>query len=282
MESQRKHFSSLSAFTDVAISINIPSCNLSVTFLESIFLQEKVVGCNIELFSACPFPQQDLGNMSEQQLRAVTAGKEGAGVPADRGQAAAGRCLEGKRGFPLDDINVFFTHADVGKCSSEWKGHCNSSAAGSASVCLAKQHRVFPMNLPLWSVSQRLVRHKVCWAAAQVKFKSCLSLNWYLGLSWAATRDDVAAPFGLFCLSNDTAFCSSGLSMSPLCVGWLLLDRENREGVGKRNYSLTGSSASDLEREISLSSTIELLMLHIVPVKSYKRKRGLSSTESWL
>lgn len=56
--------------------------------------------------------------MSEQQLRAVTAGKEGAGVPADRGQAAAGRGLEGKRGFPLDDINVFFTHADVGKCSS--------------------------------------------------------------------------------------------------------------------------------------------------------------------
>lgn len=34
---------------------------------------------------------------------------------ADRGQGADGRGLEGQQGFPLDDINVFFTRADVGK-----------------------------------------------------------------------------------------------------------------------------------------------------------------------
>lgn len=79
MERQRKHFSSLSAFTAVAISINIPSCNLSVTFLKSVFLQDRVVGgCSTVLFSACSFPQ-DM-DVSEQQLWAVTAGQEAAGV----------------------------------------------------------------------------------------------------------------------------------------------------------------------------------------------------------
>lgn len=108
MESQRKHFSSLSAFTDVAISINIPSCNLSVTSLKSIFLQEKVGGCSMELFSACPFPQ-DMDNVSEQQLIAVTAGKEGAGVPADRGQAAGGRVWRESKGFLWMISTLFHT-----------------------------------------------------------------------------------------------------------------------------------------------------------------------------
>lgn len=192
MESQSKRFSSLSAFTDVAISINIPSCNLSVTFLKSIFwLQEEAAGwCWFlhTLFHRTWMCQSN--NWGPSQL-----GRRVQVFLADRGQGADGRGLEGKQGFPLDDINVFFTRADVGKSIPKWKGHCNSSAAESASVRLVNQHRVFPRNLHLRGISQRLVRHKVCWAAEQDTFKSCLLLNWYLGLSWAAAWDDGCGPF---------------------------------------------------------------------------------------
>lgn len=64
----------LSAFTDAEISINIPCCSLSVTFLEScIFLQEEVVGCDAVL--CIPF------STGRGCVTAITAGKEGAGVP---------------------------------------------------------------------------------------------------------------------------------------------------------------------------------------------------------
>lgn len=128
----------------------------------------------------------------------------------------------GKAGVSSGWYQPFSTRADVGKCSSEWKGHCNCSAAESASVCLVNQHRVFPMSLHLCGISWRLVRHQVCWPAEQVKFKSCLLLNWYLGLSWAAAaRDDGCSPFW-FCfvqVMTLAAFCSRGLSVSPLLCG---------------------------------------------------------------
>lgn len=109
----------------------------------------------------------------------------------------------------------FYTHAGVGKSSSEWKGHCSSWAAESAAVCLVSQHRVFPRNLRLRGISQRLVRHRVCWAAEQDKFKSCLSLNWYLGLSWAA-RDDGCSPFW-FCFAQVMALCPWLLFAAVAC-----------------------------------------------------------------
>lgn len=56
--------------------------------------------------------------MSEQQLRAVTAGKEGAGVPG----RTDGRDLEGKQGFPLDDINALSHMLMSGNAAVSEKG----------------------------------------------------------------------------------------------------------------------------------------------------------------
>lgn len=128
----------------------------------------------------------------------------------------------------------FYTHAGVGKSSSEWKGHCSSWAAESAAVCLVSQRRVFPRNLRLRGISQRLVRHRVCWAAEQDKFKSCLSLNWYLGLSWAA-RDDGCSPFW-FCFAQVMTLCPWLLFAAVACQCprsvWADCSRTQKTGKG--------------------------------------------------
>lgn len=66
--------------------------------------------------------------------------------------------------------------------------------------------RALHLNLHLWGICQRLVSHKVCWAAEQDKFKSCLLLNWYWGLSWAAAGDDGCSPFW-FCFVQVMTLC---------------------------------------------------------------------------